>query len=212
MDSLQLILWIHVIAGALALITGLFSFLLKKGGKGHVNFGKIYYFAMTIVFITSIYVSFMKNNVFLLLIGFFSYYLVYTGILYNRVRMVTKTAIVDYLRIFFFTLCFAAMIGIGVFAILKGNYSLSIVLMVFGSIGARLSYLDIQFFILKKARTQKNHWMKDHIGRMTGSYIAAFTAFAVNNIQFLPPLVIWLAPTVLGFGVIFYYNRKYRLN
>jgi hypothetical protein len=45
---------------------------------------------------------------------------------------------------------------------------------------------------------------------MTGSYIAAFTAFLVNNTSFLTPLVVWLGPTVLGFGVIWYFSRPYQ--
>jgi uncharacterized membrane protein len=212
MDMIELILWIHVFAGAITLITGLIVFIAKKGGSLHRKIGRYYYFAMTIVFITSIYVSLLKDNIFLLLVGFFSYYLVYTGIKYHKTRVVHATSPNDYIRVIFFSLCFLAMLVIAAIAILKTNYALGIVLLVFGSIGSRLAYLDIQFFLLKKKREKENSWMKDHIGRMTGSYIAAFTAFAVNNIHFLPTLAIWLFPTVLGTMVIIYYNRKYKLN
>jgi hypothetical protein len=44
---------------------------------------------------------------------------------------------------------------------------------------------------------------------MTGSDIAAITAFAGSNIHFLPMVVIWLLPTVIG--MIIYYNKRYEL-
>lgn len=47
-----------------------------------------------------------------------------------------------------------------------------------------------------------------HIGKITGGYIAATTAFVVVNNTFLPPLLAWLAPGVLGNIYIVYWIRK----
>jgi hypothetical protein len=64
--------------------------------------------------------------------------------------------------------------------------------------------------LLNKPATDQKVYLREHVGRMTGSYIAAFTAFLVNNASFLTPLVVWLGPTVLGFGVIWYFSRPYQ--
>lgn len=43
------------------------------------------------------------------------------------------------------------------------------------------------------------YWLKKHIGNMLGSYIGAITAFVVNQSEYipLPPIVLWLGPTVV---------------
>lgn len=209
MEYIKIVLSVHVIAGILSLLTGLLIFILKKGTSLHVNIGKTYYAAMTIVFVSSVYVSALKNNIFLLLVGIFSYYLVYTGILYNRNRTIEKMNAWNYSRIIFFAIIFLAMLIYGIYALIGGAYALGVILLVFGGIGGQLSKTDITFYVLKKENTAKNFAVRSHLGRMTGSYIAAVTAFAVNNIHFLPTVVVWLLPTVLGFGLISFYDRKY---
>jgi uncharacterized membrane protein len=209
MEYVKSVLIVHVIAGALSLLTGLLVYLLKKGTSLHIRIGKIYYLAMSVVFITSIYVSLMKNNAFLFLIGIFSYYLVYTGILYNRNRSVGKTGPMDFIRILFFAIIFVSMILFGLYCLISGASGLGIILLVFGGIGGMLAKTDIYVYLLKKEVDKPNFWIRSHLGRMTGSYIAAVTAFAVNNIHFLPPIVIWLLPTAIGFFLIYFYDRKY---
>ena len=209
MEYAKVILAVHVIAGVLCLLTGSLVFILKKGTAEHVKMGRAYYAAMSIVFVTSVYESAVKNNIFLLLIGIFSYYLVYTGILYNRNRSSDKMNLWNYTRIIFFAVIFLAMVLYGIYALIAGATALGVILLVFGGIGAFLSKTDIMFYILKKEIKARNFSVRSHLGRMTGSYIAAVTAFAVNNIHFLPTVVIWLLPTVLGFILISYYDRQY---
>lgn len=92
---------------------------------------------------------------------------------------------------------------------LKGNWNSSIILGVFGAIGVFLSFTDLRIFLLRKEFSQKA-LIKEHIGKMSGSYIAAFTAFAVNNIHFLPSIIIWLAPTLFGTLLIIKFSKPYR--
>ena len=113
------------------------------------------------------------------------------------------------MRIIFFAVIFLAMVLYGIYALIAGATALGVILLVFGGIGAFLSKTDIMFYILKKEIKARNFSVRSHLGRMTGSYIAAVTAFAVNNIHFLPTVVIWLLPTVLGFILISYYDRQY---
>lgn len=44
---------------------------------------------------------------------------------------------------------------------------------------------------------------------MVGSYIASVTAFLVVNIEFLPPVLIWLAPTAVLVPLILVWTRRW---
>lgn len=204
------ILMAHVFAGIISLLSGVLVFVLKKGTPYHVRIGKLYNIAMLIVFLTAIYVSIVKQNWFLLLIGLFSYYLVLSGIRFNQLAVKKQANWYDKFRSIFYAVVFGTMVLWGVTCIIKGNYPLGILLMSFGVIGSFLAYSELGYFVFKVKELSPNVCMREHVGRMTGSFIAAFTAFAVNNIHFLPPLVIWLAPTFFGFILIAYYSRRYK--
>ena len=53
-------------------------------------------------------------------------------------------------------------------------------------------------------------WLKVHIGNMCGSYIGAITAFVVNQGEYipLPPIVLWLGPTVIIVPILLAETRK----
>lgn len=87
------ILWVHVLAGMLSLISGLIVFISRKGDKLHVLLGWLYSFSMFVVFVSATYISVLKNNLFLLLIGFFSFYMVHSGIRVNRFRQTSQVAL-----------------------------------------------------------------------------------------------------------------------
>ena len=201
----------HVFAGILSLLSGLLIFILKKGTGLHVRVGKLYELSMLFVFITALIVSYIKQNWFLLLIGLFSYYLVLSGVRFNQLIKNGKFAIVDVVRTLLFAFSFSTMIVWGVLVLIQGNQSLGIILFVFGGIGLLLVKNELNYFLIKKTIPSSKICMREHIGRMTGSYIAAVTAFAVNNIHFLPPLVIWLLPTGIGIFIIGFYSRPYKL-
>lgn len=209
LPTVHYILPIHVVFGFLSLFTGFIVFILKKGTKKHVRIGRIYFFAMLGVFLTSIWVSVLKANIFLLLIGFFSFYLVHSGIRLNQFR---KSSIVLF-RDRFFTMiyftCFLGMVGYAILGFIKGYQALGIVLGVFGVIGLLLVKNELRYYFFGFFPTQ-SAFIREHIGRLTGSYIAAFTAFAVNNVHFLPPVIIWLLPTVIGSFFIWKFSRPYK--
>jgi uncharacterized membrane protein len=206
MEPLMLL---HVFAGILSLVSGFLVFCLAKGTQFHIRIGKVYYLGMLLVFLTSIYVSIVKVNWFLLLIGIFSFYLVQSGLRMNSFRKTMRISPFDKLRVFGYGLAFLAMVVLAL-VVMKSATTLAVILLAFGLIGISLIRLEFNFFVLNKASTDQKEYLREHVGRMTGSYIAAFTAFLVNNISFLPPLVVWLGPTVLGFGVIWYFSRPYQ--
>jgi len=43
----------------------------------------------------------------------------------------------------------------------------------------------------------QEHWLPLHLGKITGGYISAFTAFVVVN-QYLPGIIGWILPGMIG--------------
>ncbi len=91
----------------------------------------------------------------------------------------------------------------------NGNTGAGIVSLVFGIIGIRGNASTIKR--LKGKVTKRNYWLLGHIGGMLGSYIGALTAFLVNNGNHipLPPIVLWLGPTVIFVPMIIWELRKH---
>lgn len=203
------ILSTHVVAGIISLVIGLMALLMRKGGIVHKGLGKIYFAAMTIIFFTGTYVSSIKSNYFLLLIGFFSYYLVFTGIRYNKVKLISNISFIDVLTSIIFIFSFFGMYILAFIAVMHGAYSFGIVTFVFALIGSSLMIRDVKFYVLKHPLPHSKVRIREHIGRMVGSYIAASTAFLVNNVHIKPELLVWLGPTALGIFVIMYFNKRY---
>ena len=75
-----------------------------------------------------------------------------------------------------------------------------IVAVVFGGLG-----LDVRGFLRPPA--EKNAWWFTHMGNIPGACVSAFSA---TNLDFLPPVVRWLWPTVLGGIGIFAWTGYYR--
>lgn len=52
-------------------------------------------------------------------------------------------------------------------------------------------------------------WIRYHIGRISGAYIAAVTAFLVSNVSTNPEFIAWLLPTVIGIPLVSVLRRRY---
>ncbi len=196
---LRLLLIIHIGGGTTALVSGLIAMLTHKGGVAHRRAGKVYFWGMTGVFISAVVLSLAKDSIFLLLVGFFSYYLTARGyrILYlKQLSSGQKATAADWLITGVATLFIIALTGWGIF-LLKAGYSMGVVAIAFAFIGALFVRKDILQFV--RPPKEKMHWWYGHISSMGGSYISASTAFIVTNIQ-LPEYqwVLWLLPSVVG--------------
>ena len=204
---------IHVIAGCIALLSGLGAILLRNNVKKHRPFGKIYFWCMTIIFVTSLYVSFYKEIWFLLFVSVFSYYACITGVRalsLKKLHIDQKPKAIDWvievINIFF-------NVGFIVFGIMifKTHSDFSIVCFVFAGLGLSGSYKSINRF--RGKIIHKNYWLITHISGMLGSYIGAFTAFLVNNNgRWIhgPEIIAWLGPTIVFVPFIIIETRKYK--
>ncbi len=187
---------VHVSAGTIALLSGLWALSVVKGSRSHVRSGTVYFWSMTAVVCTAIAMTLIRTNIFLFTIAIFSYYNTLTGYLASRHRSM-EGRWMDWILVIVFLLNQSFMI-----------YTGNIVLVAFGLLGAVIGVQDVGRFIGWYKPPMKPLWLIEHIGRMIGSYIATVTAVIVVNITIQPYWVFWLLPTVLFAPLIIYHQRK----
>jgi hypothetical protein len=191
----------HIISGFTALFSGCIAIISQKGKKVHRNSGLIFFFSMLVVCVSATLISLLKHNQFLLHIGIFSFFLVYSG--YRSV--INKSLLPNALD--------WCVLGIVIINCIIMLFSAKIVLIVFGGIGSFLAIRDAKllYSIYKKKEIPKNVWLIRHIGMMLGGYIATFTAFLVVNITIESlPWLPWLLPTIIGVPLIAFWTKKYQ--
>ncbi len=194
----KIMLVLHIIAGSIGLILGTFILIRKKGDKVHKLLGKIFSIAMVTTGLSAFALSYINTNVFLFIVGVFTIYLTISGnrMLYlKNILKGQKPQFIDYSITSLMLLASIAFLYLGILNVLKAN-NFGIVLILFGSISLVLCYKD--FLIYSNKIIDKLYWLKNHIGRMTGSYIAALTAFIVVNNTFIPPVIAWSLPGIIG--------------
>lgn len=201
-------IFIHAVSGMISLVTGTISVITKKGGKLHKKSGKIFYYSMLVAGGSGIGASVIPGhyNPFLFVVGLFSLYLVISGY-----RALKYTRIKDKSQLRPDSIIAKTMIVIAILMVFFGSYiaittnRIGIVLIVFGIIAFLNGFNDLKAF--KDISTLKKKAVRLHIGKISGGYIAAFTAFLVTN-AVLPSLFNWLLPTLFGTIFITYWQRK----
>lgn len=232
MDLLvNLVTFLHVIAGFLALIVFWIPAFAKKGGINHRRIGKWYVNLMWLVVITAIVLS-IKNAfiwrtqmaAFLLFLALLTAKPLWLGIavLENKRSMSTV-----YRNAMIWLNAALVLSGVGLIAygVNLGGQGGAVLMFVFGGLGVS-SMIDlwpyysplIGFNSIKL--DQKSVWMKEHISNMGASGIAAHTAFLAFGANNLLPqsyvgegglgLVAWISPTVIGVIAIRWSTRKYQ--
>jgi uncharacterized membrane protein len=215
---LTLTLYVHIAAGFLALVTGLIPMFAKKGGKAHILWGKVYFWAMFVVALTALLRFQMQIGlIFLSGIAIFSFYNTFTGVRLIQRKESYKASSLDYFASILAMACAFMMLYFAWFAFQKGDTFFSVLFPIFGTFVFILAYEDLRVFMGKKMIDDEGkpvpirYWFQNHISRMGGSYIATVTAFlVVNNPPFIPGLVAWIAPGVIGGFIISRIRHSYR--
>lgn len=195
------LLILHIISGYLALICGAWAMGARKGSRHHRRSGKLYFFSILTVALSAIALALIKHNLFFLLIGGFVLYQClngYLALLHPRLNLRWYSPLLWLLGLF---------TAAGMF--ISGNP----VLIAFGLIqsGLLLQDLYVSIKIGRDGTAKPKTRLSRHLGQMIGSYIGAFTAFLVINIQLETlawQLLIWLGPTLLFAPYIAYWMRK----
>lgn len=207
---LKYLVIIHVVAGACALLFGLLAFLLRTNTPRHRPMGKIYFWCMTVVFVTAIILSLLKTLVFFFFIAVFTYYSVaiaYRAIKFGHKKHLQKPGWIDW-----FIQIMAGLVFLGAFVYggLLNRTGGSIIVIVFSSFGL-MAVIRNTYLHFKGTRTV-NDWLLMHIGHMMGSYVGAVTAFLVNQTDHIPvhPLFLWFGPSVVLIPLLVIEFRKAR--
>jgi uncharacterized membrane protein len=207
---LRIVLILHVLGGFTALLTGALAMLSRKGGPIHRLNGKIYFGGMTAVFVSAVILSIAHHIPFLLMVGFFSYYMVvrgYRALYLKKLGRGQKAGALDWTIILSAAGFIFYLVIWGILRATAGN-GFGYVGMVFGGLGSSFLISDIRKFL--RPPTEKMHWWFTHIAGMCGGYIATVTAFVVVNVHLNPGWITWLLPTAIGGPLIFRTIAKYK--
>ena len=202
------LLIIHIVAGSIGLIAGTINIVRKKGDKSHRLVGKFFFYGMLINAVAGFIMSILHTNFFLLIIAVFSFYMTITGhrfLALKRIHKGQKPKSMDWIITITMFLFAVFFILYGIYLRVDDN-NFGIVLLVFGLISILMVRSDIKIY--RGTISNENYWLLIHIQRMIGAYIAALTAFLVVNNTYLPPLLAWLAPTIILTPLIVYWSRK----
>jgi hypothetical protein len=206
-------LYSHIAAGAITLLAGPIAIFYNfKDPRNHRLAGKIFYYAMLWVVVTSV-AGFLKRPdqpFFQFLLGIAI--LVLAGLL----RGVRSIMLMKGDSVKAFDWGYTAMLGLNAVYMLGMSVWLSlsaaaivfpILFGVFGMnslIDARLNWKTFR----QPEKLDRLDWMSLHSSTMIGAFIASTTAFTVNAAHFLPWWAQWFGPTLLLVPVQIYFGRK----
>ncbi|MFY0608483.1 MAG: hypothetical protein JXR10_17325 [Cyclobacteriaceae bacterium] len=211
----KILLTSHAVSGGVVLVLGLINMLNRKGSKNHLLLGKIYVGTMWWICLSAFsIITFYRFSFFLLVVGILTFYSSFSG-----VRVVRRKSHKSKIWYDWVVNIITVLFGIGL--ILYGiHYMLSverfaplgILSVIFGGLTSTPAVRALRNFTSNK-EFSKQWWLDQHISAMSGSYVAAITAFAVQNSSlFLPDNILWLSwilPAVVLSPVIRIMRKKY---
>ncbi|MXZ92440.1 MAG: hypothetical protein F4W95_04305 [Chloroflexi bacterium] len=200
---------IHIAAGSVALLTALVALVTAKGGVMHVRAGRVYAIGMTLIFLTAVPLAVLGADVFLLLIAFFSFYLVFAGWRFARNRS-RRPQPVDWVAVAILGLTGLAMWGYAV-ALALGGDGQWVTMLVFGGIAVALSVADGLFFrqgLRRERRPAPYLRVQRHLTNMMAGTIATVTAVMVVNVSLNPVWLPWILPTIVITPLIVWWNVR----
>ncbi len=212
---IQVLLYTHIIAGGLCLLSAPVAIAAKKTGALHRQTGLTFFISMAVIFLTALVLGTYNYNPFLLMIAVFSFYSVYSGYRITKLRGLHKDQPVpwhDKAVSFIAFLLMLSMLGTGAYMGISGSKNQAyIVLIVFGLLGLNGVIGNVRPFF--KRPDSAAFFYRYHMGNMLGGFIAATTAFTVQTLSRIfsdvPNIIFWLGPTVIIVPIIIYFSRKY---
>jgi uncharacterized membrane protein len=203
---------LHIIAGFTAFVAAPVAMIVKKGGKRHRQWGKIFFWCMTVVSASAFVMSVLHKILFLFIISGFSYYLVSSGyrwVYRKNPKSVKDVKPLDWVVVIAAAVFNSALLVFGIYSLVKSSDD------PFGYIACVLSFIGLnivrkniqQFYSPPK---EKYAWLLNHMGGMVGGYIATVSAFSAVNFNFLPIVIQWLWPTIIGVPLLMVWINSYK--
>ena len=216
--SIQVALTIaHIGAGTVALIVAPIAMAVRKGGEAHRIWGWVFSWAMLVLCASALGMLVFNPSIFLSL---FSFYAVFSGVRAlrrKRPERGQRATRLDFLGAAAALLAGLSFIAWGVLPLLPFTQSevpvsFSLLGIVFGYFLTRMAWTDVRSFVTPDR--DRNWWWYYHMERMLAGYIAAFTAFTVQNVGPMLPeelqWTVWLAPGIVGGRLTQWWTEHYR--
>jgi hypothetical protein len=216
MNILDIFKSVHIVAGSLTLLSGFVAMTSKKGQLTHRISGIVFFWSMTVTTILGLNAGIFKPEFRIFIpIAIISFYQAASGYRILYIKTLNKDQspkIVDWALTIGMFITSSVFVFLGIMN-LSTDLFYSIVLFSFSTIGLYCCGVDLYNYIKKPAN--KYYWLFIHIFRMSHAFIAALTAFLVNNSKlfpFLPQILLLIIPIAIGQPIIsltiWNYNRK----
>lgn len=218
-----LLVLLHVAAGVTALVLAPVAMATRKGGAAHRRWGRVYFWAMAVIFFTALGLLAFRSNVFLFIISVLSFYGAFSGtrvLSRKRPQAGQGPTGLDWSGAWLALTAGVGFVTWGALTLLgwwesAAPTAFSFLGVGFGVFLGRDAWSDLHSFT--RPSEDKNWWWFYHMERMTGSYIAAVTAFMVQTVGPRLPegleWTVWVAPALVGgplIGVwIGFYKRQF---
>jgi len=206
-----LIRTLHITCGMMALFLAPAAMLAVKGGAAHRRWGRLYIWMMGIVAVTAMYMAVYRPVVFLGLVAIFSSYFAFSG--YRKaVRKNRPPEALDWTATGLTMAGSVILIALGLHPPAGQFLPAPAVSITFGIVGVVVTGIDVLRFL--QLSDDEHKWMYLHMAGMLASYIATVSAFSAVNFMFLPVILRWLWPTIVGVPGIFLWiaQRKRLMN
>jgi hypothetical protein len=201
---------LHIVCGMIALFVAPAAMLTVKGGRAHRRWGKTYFWMMAVVATTAMVMALYRPIIFLALVAIFSFYFAFRG--YRSVLRKNQGAeVMDWVAALIALAGSLGLVALGIRPLAGEFLPAPVVSITFGLLGMGISGIDIWRFV--RPASDRKAWWYSHMGGMLGSYIATVSAFSAVNFHFLPMVIRWLWPSIIGIPGIFlwigYYRKKF---
>lgn len=201
---MELILISHIGAGVAALIAALLALFTAKGARGHVLAGRLYFYAMVIIFVTALVMAVINGRVMLFFIALFSFYLAYAGWRFAKNRKGFAT-LSDWIAAGVILLVGVGMWGLGFWYFAMGDGQF-VTMGVFGAIALGLGVQGLRTHRQQIATGKRRIAL--HLSHMMAGTIAVITATLVVNVDQEPVWLWWILPTIIITPAIIWWARK----
>jgi fluoride ion exporter CrcB/FEX len=207
------LLYLHAFAGTLALVIAPLAMLASKGSDAHRRWGKVFFYAMSVVVVTAIIAGIVRPNILMALVTLFSFHMLasgYRALYLKRLHEGQRMQRWDFILQGSAAVINGALFLWGLINLTMGRRdSASIIFFVFGSVGLFMVWRNVHQFY--KRSVDKREWLYMHMTGFLGGYIATVSAFSAVNLHMIQPTWLqWLWPTIIGSPLIAYWISYYR--
>jgi uncharacterized membrane protein len=190
MSAFHALLMVHIGTGTIALISGPVPMLSRKGSRLHRRVGMVYAWSMTIAASSAFALALALGSARFLGLAALTLFLIFVGVRAIRFQRNHKPSNVDKIA------CLASGL-ISVWLFWRGILSGDAISIFFGLGGTALAWR--QWYRLGNPAT---NWLAAHLTSMGAGYVATLTAFLALNMRFLPTVVVFILPTLVGIPVL----------